>query len=963
MDFLSWTFGDGSGAYIPITAVTPHTYLYPGTFTNTVVPYYNGCPGVPFVINDTILVDSPHAVMYWTPSCSPKTKVSFVDSSIGATSIMWLFGDGDTSTLHAPVHTYTGYGPYTVRLCAYNSRSGCHDTDVVVINLINMTPDFVASPLNICTGDTVSFTSSYVGAFAPARYRWFINNVLVDSTANMVDTFFTRGIYSIKLITRDHNGCYDTVDKPNYIRVGRPTADFMAFPLSVCVGAPVTFVDASTDICGFSNFYWTFGDGTNLSSPASPISHVYSAAGTYTVTEIVTDSIGCKDTVKKNNYIHVTKPTASFVLSTLHPCPGAVMTFTNTSTGGVVSSIWRFGDGDTSTAPITSHVYSAGTYTLKLIVTDANGCKDSISTPAGGIVATKPTASFTLSDTFAVCTPLTVLFNSTSTGASLHNWYFGPGMTSVLSAGSNMFTAPGLYPVSLIVTDAAGCKDTTYRTVKIFGYAGAFDYDTLFGCAPLTVNFSANVTNVSSLTWDFNDGYVVPSGTTTTISHTYNTPGAYLPKLVLSDNTGCQASSKGIDTIKIDGIVPQISTSPTPVCVHGTFHFVDSSKTYWLPVNSWQWHYDTVTSTLQSPTWVYDVPGTYTVSLQASNAWGCNVNYNSTVTIYPPPVITASPDTTVCVGDAATLTGYGGVSYSWAPPATLSCVNCNPTNATPLVPSTYTVTGTDIHGCQNTDTVRVLHRTHTTSSAVGEAEVCRGVPVRVSAFGGTKYTWIPAEGINDPHSDNPLASPAASVTYSVVVQLASCIPDTSYVTVTVHPNPVVDAGKDQWLPEGSTAKIDAGGSDIKSVIWKPAESLNCDTCLSVVANMLKTTTYVIQATSPWGCKASDSVTIYLYCSNSQIFIPNSFTPNKDGQNDIFYPRGKGIKEVKVFRIYNRWGELMHEKLNCQLNDPAAGWDGSYLGEPPRHDVYVYYIEATCNSDEPIFLKGDITILR
>jgi gliding motility-associated-like protein len=297
------------------------------------------------------------------------------------------------------------------------------------------------------------------------------------------------------------------------------------------------------------------------------------------------------------------------------------------------------------------------------------------------------------------------------------------------------------------------------------------------------------------------------------------------------------------------------------------------------------------------------------------------------------------------------------------PPVNLSCISCNPTHASPPEPGTYTVTGTDEHGCVNTDTVQVKLRYKTTSAATGDAHVCRGVPVPLAASGGNKYTWIPAEGLDNPYLANPLAGPAATTTYTVVVQLGSCIPDTSVITVTVEPTPQINAGEDQWLPEGSTAIIEAMGANIASLKWTPSATLSCDTCLTTKATPFVTTQYLVEVTSDFGCTAKDDIVINLYCTNTQIFVPNSFTPNNDGHNDIFYPRGKGVKVVKVFRVYNRWGELLHEKLNCDLNDPSAGWDGWWLGDEPRPDVYVYYIEAICNSDEPIFLKGDVSILR
>ena len=99
------------------------------------------------------------------------------------------------------------------------------------------------------------------------------------------------------------------------------------------------------------------------------------------------------------------------------------------------------------------------------------------------------------------------------------------------------------------------------------------------------------------------------------------------------------------------------------------------------------------------------------------------------------------------------------------------------------------------------------------------------------------------------------------------------------------------------------------------------------------------------------------------CDKSQVFIPNSFTPNNDGQNDVFYPRGVGISLIKSFRIYNRWGELLFERTNIGINDVSSAWDGTYNNSSPRPDVYVYVIDAVCETGAAINLKGDVTIIR
>jgi gliding motility-associated-like protein len=94
-----------------------------------------------------------------------------------------------------------------------------------------------------------------------------------------------------------------------------------------------------------------------------------------------------------------------------------------------------------------------------------------------------------------------------------------------------------------------------------------------------------------------------------------------------------------------------------------------------------------------------------------------------------------------------------------------------------------------------------------------------------------------------------------------------------------------------------------------------------------------------------------------------VFLPNTFTPNGDGQNDIFYIRGRGIKTIKVFRIFNRWGEQVFERTDLNTEDPSSGWDGRYKGVPLNPDVFIYYAEMVCDTNEPFTLKGNVTLLR
>jgi gliding motility-associated-like protein len=130
-----------------------------------------------------------------------------------------------------------------------------------------------------------------------------------------------------------------------------------------------------------------------------------------------------------------------------------------------------------------------------------------------------------------------------------------------------------------------------------------------------------------------------------------------------------------------------------------------------------------------------------------------------------------------------------------------------------------------------------------------------------------------------------------------------------------------------------------------------------------MASPTKDITYTVSVASDFGCTAEDQVNVHVMCDGSQVWLPNTFTPNADGQNDRFYPHGKGIESVARFRIYDRWGELLFERSNMPVNDKSYGWDGTFKNQPLKPDVYVWIMDATCTNGEHMQTKGDISLIR
>jgi len=234
LDSLDWFFGDGNAT--TTTLGVSHTYIKPGIYTVTIVPYYHGCPGAPFTRTNYITIDSPKSIPVVTVPCSPAYWVAFGDSSMGDDTHLWSFSDGTTSALDNPFHSFGAGAVYTYTLSTYNAASGCRDTSWGAVDLRRPIPDFTASDTAICRDDNILLTATISGGtFSSLNYIWISPSGRLElgmspTSPFITDTFHATGRFPVTLIVIDQNGCRDTVTKPNYILTAKPVARFTATP-------------------------------------------------------------------------------------------------------------------------------------------------------------------------------------------------------------------------------------------------------------------------------------------------------------------------------------------------------------------------------------------------------------------------------------------------------------------------------------------------------------------------------------------------------------------------------------------------------------------------------------------------------------------------------------------------------------------------------------------------------------
>ena len=164
---------------------------------------------------------------------------------------------------------------------------------------------------------------------------------------------------------------------------------------------------------------------------------------------------------------------------------------------------------------------------------------------------------------------------------------------------------------------------------------------------------------------------------------------------------------------------------------------------------------------------------------------------------------------------------------------------------------------------------------------------------------------------------------------------------------------------DIYIYSGESTNIDATPNHIY-YYWNPLNTLANNVTANVIASPTYTTTYQLNIIDEYGCTATDTITIFVsdvICGDPYIYVPNAFSPNDDGNNDILYVYGE-IFDKLYFAVYDRWGEIIFA-----TTDPKIGWDGTYKGKKADPAVFVYYLEATCLNHKTFIKKGNVTLIR
>ena len=392
--------------------------------------------------------------------------VQFIDSSTNApTSWFWSFGDGGSSTLQNPTHSYITAGTYTVILAVTNAAGTDTETKSGYVTAGNTASAPVTSFVSNATSGTVPLSVQFVdlSTNSPASWIWSFGDGGTSTLPNPVHTYSTAGTYTVTLTTTNGGGS-STATKADYIGAGKvamiPVAAFVSSVTSGTSPLTVQFVDSTTN--SPTSWIWSFGDG-NMSTLQNP-THTFLTSNTYTVTLIATNSAG-SDTLTKTDYITVTykEPVANFSADVTSGTVPLTVQFTDSSTNSPTTWSWKFGDGGKSTDQNPTHKYTdAGEFTVSLTAKNSAGSNiTKITHYITVISASSPVAAFT-ADATSGTVPLTIRFNDTTSNTPTSwLWSFGDGSSSTEKNPAHTYANTGTYTVSLTAANDVGNSSKT----------------------------------------------------------------------------------------------------------------------------------------------------------------------------------------------------------------------------------------------------------------------------------------------------------------------------------------------------------------------------------------------------------------------------------------------------------------------------------------------------------------------
>jgi len=570
------------------------------------------------------------------------------------------------------------------------------------------------------------------------------------------------------------------------------------------------------------------------------------------------------------------------------------------------------------------------------------------------VVASQPTK-------YADCKSMTITFMNNSTLGKPYHWDFGDGTTVDTNDPSPLkhtYTTPGLYTAKLYVDKESNCGDSAFAKVYVFPVYKA-NFISKGSCVQKPVQFTNTSTmdmgSMLYLKWDFGTGIAADSSNNPNPSFLYKTPGNYRVIMYGITSNGCEQYDTS--TVTVYDKPPLSTTSDTLLCIKDSLQLratSTSTGTYsWAPND-----YKILLPNTADPIVFPLKDTTYTVTF--TDQQQCVSTQSVFINVRDSLIVHTMSDSTVCTGDPIQLmaTTDGNYAYTWTDLKTNTVVGTTlNTTVQPAPPVNKYAILAELGKCHTSDTLTLKVVNPPNVKAAPDTSICSGSPVLLRASGGAFYTWSPSYYVKSPKDSITWATPKDTTLFIVTVtDTLGCpkkVMDTAFVAVVppVH----AFAGNDTIVMLGTPFQLHATGGI--RYTWTPPNGLSNTRSAEPFALYDKDITYTVTAYTKEGCTGTSNIFVR-FIKGPEIYIPNAFSPNGDGLNDIFRPLPVGIVKMNYFRVYDRWGKLMYSSTTYM-----QGWDGTVRGEQAPIGTYVWMVEGVDIYQKTITLKGTVTLVR
>lgn len=908
VDYIFWDFGDGQTAESGTPGPVIHRYNDTAFYDVRMIIGHNGCTKEIEKL-DTVQILEPVAKFKVQQNCTFPLTVQFIDRSVGATVVKYEYWKNtvqlDSNVVDRnPVYTFPSPGDYIVIQKAYNTGTGCVDSIQSIVKVVVPNASFDLDKTIGCLPLSINGTSTSVGAMT---YEWRFPgaNIANFKSPNTSFVINTPGDYNnLSLIITDINGCKDTATAVS-IKVNEIKVDIGTDVTAGCYPLRVNLTDRSIDPFGNINLWeWEIPAGNYIGSKNTQVT--LTQPGTYDVVLRVADDLGCTGELILEDYLTVKKPEADFSASVTTTCSKNTIQFINPVQLPGYQFEWNFGDGSPmSTEAAPKHQYSAeGTYSVRLVVRDTEGCTDTLSR-LNYIRITNPKADFVSSSSGNVCPPANIGFTNLSTNATQFEWHFGDGGTSVQEAPSYTYNTPGDFSVMLIAGYDAVCKDTVIKTnlISLNGPRGEWQLAIDSTCAPVKVQFTASSQTPCTYAFSFGDGSsetLVHNSSSYVVTHEYTQTGAYYPTLVMTDAAGCSRTFSLNAPVEVLNMQALFAALDTIQCdANKAIKFANFTQTDIDP-DIIQWHFEggfPESSTDPEPSVVFSNPGLYDVTLVVTNRY-CSDTLTKPdfirIGVSPQAAFTVSKtdacaNVPITIDDASTVsTGQIAFRIFDYGDGNVDTITTASHTYAYKQGGSYTIKMTAVTDAGCTDAADAISVTMQDAAYVNlsaDPTLCIGDVYQINAVvenvpAGSTYAWLPATGLSCADCLNPVISPVADVQYVLRYESPQGCISTDTLNVTVKPflKPTITVAPAFNACEGGSVVLNVSADDPTGTFtWaNDRPGLSCYNCSDPSASPANDQYYVVTVTTDQGCTDTDSTLVKVILKNQDISGPDKY---------------------------------------------------------------------------------------